>query len=136
MSYVLQNGRNFRPLRNLKEAYFLESSVILGAFVTFLIGFLIAYGNYLLIRKGSGGTGGFTSFLPLLRMVISAAYLAAVYLLAPLTPCDPIWLLAGAAAGLTVPMFFFTFLLLRHMKAAGNEQETDNHTKSGKGGDA
>ena len=85
------------------------------------------------MRKSSG-SGGIVSFLPLLRVFISGAYLAAVFLLAPLIPCDPIWLLTGAALGLTIPMFFFTFLLLRQMKS-GSGQKTDDETNSDKGGD-
>ena len=111
----------------------------MGALVTFFAGFLIAYINYLMMRKSSGKPGAAASLLPLLRTLISAGYLVAVFLLAPLTPCDPIWLLAGAAAGLTLPMFFFTFLLIRQLKPADTHQETDNPDNpdnSDKGGDA
>jgi len=81
-------------------------------------------------------TGPAASLLPLMRILLSVGYLVAVFLLAPFTSCDPIWLLAGAAAGLTLPMFFFTFLLLRQLKSADDSTETDKHANSDKGGDA
>ncbi|MBE6613926.1 MAG: hypothetical protein E7631_01295 [Ruminococcaceae bacterium] len=108
---------------------------VTGALVTFFTGFLIAYINYLMMKKGTDKSGTAALLLPLLRTLISAGYLVAVFFLAPLTPCDPIWLLAGAAAGLTLPMFFFTFLLIRQLKPSDDNQETEHSDNSDKGGD-
>ena len=126
-------SRIFVPGTDPQGGVFSLAISIIGAFVTFLTGVLIACINYWLMRRSSAG--GWTSFLPLLRLVISGAYLAAVYLLSPYTPCDPIWLLAGAALGLTIPLIFFTVLLLRQIRS-DRLQGTDRQTNSDKGGDA
>ncbi|MBQ8642302.1 MAG: hypothetical protein IJ480_08810 [Clostridia bacterium] len=103
-----------------------------------LLGVCLAYVNYRLTGKAARSSGSALSLIPVVRMFLSVGYLAAVYFLAPYTPWDRIWMLAGAVAGLTVPMFFFTFLLLRQISPTGTPKETDNHihNDTSKGGDA
>ena len=68
------------------------------------------------------------SAFPLVRQLLNFGYLAAVFLVAPYTPWDRIWLLVGAVAGLTLPNFVFTFLLLRQLNAKGDD---GSHNKGG-----
>ncbi len=69
-------------------------------------------------------------------MVLGIGYLALLYFAAPHTPWDSIWLLAGGAAGLTLPLFFFTLLLLRQVngKTAGSATDTPGETSNPKEG--
>ncbi|MBQ8400609.1 MAG: hypothetical protein IJX14_01640, partial [Clostridia bacterium] len=57
-------------------------------------------------------------------MALGIGYLAALYFAAPYTPWDGIWLLAGGAIGLTLPMFPFTFLLLRQVNKSTSVNDT------------
>lgn len=72
-------------------------------------------------------------------MVLGIGYLAVLYFAAPYTPWDMLWLLAGGALGLTLPLFLFTFLLLRQVngQAAGSVSDTPGETQNPKeGGDS
>jgi len=67
-------------------------------------------------------------------MVLGIGYLALLYFAAPYTPWDGIWLLAGGAVGLTIPMFLFTFLLLRQVNGQSTAPEPrgeNNNPKEG-----
>ena len=86
-----------------------------GAFIAFLAGALAAYVNYRVSAKAARTGGALFSFLPVLRMLADVGVLLAAWFLAPCTPWDRVWLLAGAAAGLTLPMFVFTVLLARRL---------------------
>ncbi len=108
-----------------------------GALIAALLGTAVAYANYRITKRAAekAGSGGpaFLTAAPMLRMLLSAGLLAAVYFIGPLTPWNRVWLLAGAAVGLTVPLFFFTFLLVRQVngKTGGDspssEKGSDRH---------
>ena len=74
-----------------------------GALIAALSGAAVAYVNYRITKRAAekAGSGGTMTTAPLLRMLLSAGLLAAVYFIGPLTPWDRVWLLAGAAVGLT-----------------------------------
>lgn len=72
-------------------------------------------------------------------MVLGIGYLALLYFAAPYTPWDGIWLLAGGALGLTIPLFLFTFLLLQQVngQAAGSRPDAPGENSNTKeGGDS
>ena len=105
-----------------------------GAVIAALTGAAVAFLNYRITRRAAEKSSSGSPFLtaaPVLRMLLSAGLLAAVYFAAPLTPWDRIWLLAGAAVGLTVPLFVFTFLLVRQVSGAEgshpSEKGSDRH---------
>ena len=102
---------------------------MLGGIICALAGGLIAYGNYSLTKRAAlSGSRNLTA-LSVLRLLISAGYLTAVYFLAPLTPWSRIPMLVGAVVGLTVPMFILTARLIGKLDREKKEQE------QGKGGD-
>jgi drug/metabolite transporter (DMT)-like permease len=86
-------------------------------------GCALAAVNYCLTKRAMEKNGALAGALSAVRMLLSAGLLAGVYFLAPHTPWDRIWMLVGAAAGLTVPMFFFTFLLVRRANAQKEAEE-------------
>ena len=98
-----------------------------GAIIAALLGTGIAALNYRLTKKaaasGSNGPAGLFGALPVIRMALSVGLLAAAYFLGPYTPWDRVWILAGAVVGLTVPLFFFTFLLVKQVNDSGGQQE-------------
>lgn len=101
-----------------------------GAVLAFLAGAVISYINYrislLVLRKKPDAVAASS----VARQFLNIAYFAAVYFITPYTPWDMIPLLVGAALGVTIPMFYFTYLLLRVSgnKSAGNKPES---TKKG-----
>ena len=107
-----------------------------GVLIAALAGALLAFFNFTLTRRAirsKNGQAGLFSAAPILRMVVGAGYLCAVYFLGPHTPWDRTWLLVGAAAGLTLPLILFTPLLLRE---ADRQKETAGQNDPPKGGDA
>ena len=86
-----------------------------GLAAAFLGGALVAWLNYLLSRRALRADGG-AAAVSAVRTLCSVGYLAAVYFLAPYTPWERLWMLLGAALGLTVPMVYFTVRLLREAR--------------------
>ncbi len=85
----------------------------LGALLAFIPGLGISFLNFkltdLFIRK-------FKEKFPsvsLIRQLGQVCYIVAVYFLAPYTPWDRTYLLIGAALGVTLPMVFFTYKLIK-----------------------
>jgi hypothetical protein len=92
------------------------SSSVIGFLAAFLIGTALSYVSYLLTARAAKNPSEKFAAVSLLRQVFNIGYLALVYFLAPYTPWDRIWMLVGAVLGVTLPMFVFTFLLLRQVK--------------------
>ena len=86
---------------------------IIGAVIAAAVGLLIAFANYVfskkvLLKAPEKYSGSFV-----IRQILQVTYLVLVYFIGSKTQiADPMYLLAGAAAGMTVPMFFFTKKLL------------------------
>ena len=109
-----------------------------GAVIAALLGAGIAFVNYRLTKKAAlsagsaAGASGLFGLVPVIRMVLSVGLLAAAYFLGPLTPWDRVWILAGAVVGLTVPLFIFTFLLVKQVNGGGADQtETKGRDRNG-----
>ncbi|MBE6575949.1 MAG: hypothetical protein E7654_06750 [Ruminococcaceae bacterium] len=103
---------------------------LVGMFAAFLIGAALSYVNYLLTAKAAKASSGQLAGVSLLRQLINIGYLALVFFLAPYTPWDRIWMLVGAVLGVTLPMFLFTFLLLRRLKQQTGGRDGED-TKGG-----
>ena len=86
---------------------------IIGAVIAAAVGLLIAFANYIfskkvLLKSPEKYSGSFV-----IRQILQVTYLVLVYFVGSKTQiADPMYLLAGTAAGMTVPMFFFTKKLL------------------------
>ncbi|MBR2868428.1 MAG: hypothetical protein IKB88_05105 [Clostridia bacterium] len=86
---------------------------IIGAVIAAAIGFLIAFINYtfskrMLLKAPEKYSGSFV-----IRQILQVAYLVLVYFVGSKTQiADLTFLLVGAVAGMTIPMFFFTKKLL------------------------
>ena len=59
----------------------------------------------------------------ILRQVIQIGYLVLLFTLGGYTPWDPVWLLVGGCLGITVPMIYFTYKLV---KLNDKNKEGDN----------
>lgn len=86
---------------------------IIGALITAVIGFLIAYVNYLLSKKMLIKAPEKYSVITVVRQVIQVGFLVLVYFVGTkIQAVNPIYLLVGAVIGLTLPMIYFTKKLL------------------------
>ena len=84
-------------------------SNIIGAVITAAVGFLIALLNFIfskgVLQKKPDKIP--TAFIG--RQLLQVAYLVLVYLVGSrVKNIDIVFLLVGAAVGMTIPMFFFT----------------------------
>lgn len=86
---------------------------IIGAFVTAVIGLLIAFINYSFSKKVLEKTPEKYALITVARQILQIGFLAIVYFVGTKTQvADVIYLLVGAVLGMTVPMFYFTKKLL------------------------
>lgn len=85
-------------------------------------GALISWVNYLLLRRflRSKGETGLSLASPL-RMLLSAAYFLALYLIGKHTGLNLYALLIGGALGLTILLALFTRRLARELEGKGKE---------------
>ncbi|MBQ7116604.1 MAG: hypothetical protein IJN88_00150 [Clostridia bacterium] len=81
---------------------------IIGAVICALAGLLIAFGNYAFSRRVLEKSPDRLALATVGRQIIQVGYLIAVYLVGTRLTVNPFYLLVGAAAGMTVPMLFFT----------------------------
>lgn len=107
---------------------------IIGCILAALVGGIIAWINARLTAKAASAGTTTLSVVPVVRMLLSVGYLALVYFVSPYLPWDRIWMLAGACVGLTIPMFFFTFRLLK--KLTPTDRASAQNSNNQKGGDS
>ena len=91
--------------------------IALSAAAGFAAGALISFVNYCLLRRALNKGGLSLQAVSLVRTLLSAAVLAAAYLLGKNTELPLNALLIGTALGLTVSLTLFTFLLTRRHNA-------------------
>ncbi len=89
------------------------SHSIVGAIITAVIGFLVAYVNYILSKKVLIKAPEKYSVITVVRQVLQVGFLAFVYFVGTkIQVINPTYLLVGAVLGLTLPMIYFTKKLL------------------------
>ena len=84
-----------------------------GALLAFCGGALISFFNYLLSRAVLQYKATFYTAFSVVRQIFQIGYLVVLYFVASYTPWDALILLVGGVLGITLPMFFFTWRLLR-----------------------
>ena len=89
------------------------SGNIVGAIITFVLGFAVAGLNFLLSKAILTKQPDKYAFSTILRQLIQVLYIVAVYFVAEKTPWDMMYMLVGAVLGVTLPMFFFTQRLVK-----------------------
>lgn len=86
---------------------------IFGAALSFAGGVGIAAICYAISKYMLKKQSGLYSSMQIVRQLIQIAYLVVIYFAAPRTPWDLVWLLVGGCLGITLPMFFFTYRLVK-----------------------
>lgn len=91
----------------------MTGSNIFGAILAFLIGVLIASGSYVLLRYVLQKKPDKYAMAQMGKQVIQILYLVALYAFGRYTPWDELWLLVGGCLGITLPMPWFTYRLVK-----------------------
>ena len=96
---------------------------LFGAALSFVLGAAIAWLNYCLsCRVLKKDPAKYASAAPV-RQLIQVAYLVALFLLGVYTPWDRIWLLVGGCLGVTLPMIYFTYKLVKLSDSLRRKEE-------------
>lgn len=95
-----------------------------GGLLAFCIGAAIAAGNYafsryILKRHASKYAG-----LQIVRQLVQVGYLVLLFALGGRTPWDTVWLLVGGALGVTLPMLWFTYRLVKLNDSMHRKEES------------
>lgn len=104
---------------------------IIGAVICALAGFLIAYVNYLLSKKILKKYPEKFALATVARQVIQVGYLAAVYFIGAEFTDSILYLLVGAAVGMTVPMLFFTKKLVTFNESLALKSKNGEEDENG-----
>ncbi len=104
---------------------------IIGAVICALAGLLIAFGNYVFSRKILEKNPEKLALATVGRQVIQVGYLMAVYFIGTRLTVNPVYLLAGAAAGITVPMLFFTKKLVAFNESIAVKEKNGEEDENG-----
>lgn len=100
---------------------------IVGAGITAILGILIALANYLMSKQVLLKMPDKFALITVARQIIQVGFLVAVYFIGTkLTGISSVYLLAGAVAGMTVPMLFFTKKLLAVNNSSAGKEVSDN----------
>ncbi len=91
-------------------------SDIFGAALFFIIGVIIAFGNFKLSEFFLKNKKDKFSSVAVIRQALQVAYIVILFFAAKYTPWDRTYILIGGALGITLPMFIFTSLLLKTNK--------------------
>ena len=100
---------------------------IIGALVTAVIGFLIAFINYSFSKKALEKAPEKFSLITVVRQILQIGYLAIVYFVGTkIQVADVVYLLVGAVSGMTIPMFYFTKKLLTFNESLVKTKKEDD----------
>lgn len=86
---------------------------LFGLAVALLGGVLVGLVNYILTAVVLRRKASLYATFSVVRQLLHIGYLVALYLLAPYTPWDRLYLLIGGVLGMTVSMVVFTARLVR-----------------------
>ncbi len=100
---------------------------LIGAAIAFVIGIGISFLNYRLTDVFIRKMPDKFSFVSVFRQTLGVLYIVALYFLSPYTPWDRTYLLAGAALGITIPMFIFTARLVSGGSTKSVKKEDDDN---------
>ena len=86
---------------------------LIGAAATLALGLLIAYLGYRVCAYVIKKRPEFYVYASIFRQALQILYFVAVYFLGDKTGADVVYLLVGAAVGITAPMLFLTGRLVK-----------------------
>ena len=103
---------------------------IICMLLTALIGFAVAFLNYIISKKVLIKAADKYAFTTVVRQVIQVLYLVAVYFFFA-DKATVMYALIGAAVGMTLPMFYFTKKLVGFNDKTGNKDNAKEANEDG-----
>lgn len=95
-----------------------------GAVSAFGVGLAIATVNYLLSRYMLKKKPSQYAVTQIFRQVLQVGYLVLLFVFGDYTPWDKLWLLVGGALGVTLPMLWFTYRLVKLNELLNGKEES------------
>ena len=99
---------------------------MIGAILAFGIGVLIAAVNYKFSQYVLKKHTSQYAIMQIVRQLLQITYLIVLFVAGKYTPWDSGWLLVGGALGITLPMFWFTYRLLKLNDSLSGKEESSN----------
>ncbi len=96
---------------------------IVGTIITFALGIVIAYLNFVLSKAILTKQPEKYAFSTIIRQITQILYIVAVYFVSKVAPWDTWYMLIGAVLGVTIPMIFFTNKLLQLNKSMNTKDD-------------
>ncbi len=103
----------------------MEASIF-GAALAFCAGAAIASVNYIFSRYILKNHSSKYAATQILRQLIQVAFLVCVFVFGEYTPWDRIWLLIGGCLGVTLPMLWFTYRLVRLNDSLSRKEDSSD----------
>lgn len=104
---------------------------LFGAIGAFIIGLVLSFLNYKISEYFLKSRQNMFSYVSVIRQAVQVAYVLILFFAAKYTPWDRTYLLIGGVLGITLPMFFFTYRLLKTNSSMKTEQEDQQKIKEG-----
>ncbi|MBQ8894662.1 MAG: hypothetical protein IJ043_09700 [Clostridia bacterium] len=99
---------------------------LFGAALAFCVGVGIAAVNYGISRYLLKKQPGLYTTAQILKQLLQIGYLVVLFTLGGYTPWDKLWLLVGGCLGITLPMIWFTFRLVRLNDALQRKEDSSD----------
>lgn len=94
--------------------------------MAFLIGFGISAVNYAISKYILINHTSKFPYLNFIRLPLQVGYLVVLYFCSGLMPWGLEWLLIGGAMGITLPMFYFTYRLVKFNDSEGRKEDEND----------
>ncbi|MBR3767756.1 MAG: hypothetical protein IKL10_05905 [Clostridia bacterium] len=102
-----------------------------GVILAFIIGAMICFANFKLSEYFLKKHTEHFSKISFLRQIIQVLYILVLFFIAKYTPWDRTFVLIGGALGVTLPMFIFTYKLLKTNKTVSVKKEEKEESSDG-----
>lgn len=108
-----------------KKVFFIESNFF-GALLAFGAGVVVATLNYALSAYFLKEKNSLYGASQVIRQVIQISFLLIIFVFGDRTVWDRTWLLIGGCIGVTLPMIWFTFRLVKLNDSLHSEEESSD----------
>ena len=102
-------------------------SNVFGAALAFLVGAGLAAAGYGLDRRTLRTAPEKYAVSHIAKQAVNVLFLAALLVFGGRTPWDRLWLLGGGALGITLPMIWFTYKLVKLNDSLHEEKEDSDN---------
>lgn len=102
-------------------------SDLFGAVLAFAAGFGLAGVSYLFSRRVLQNAPDKYAASQTVKQIVQILFLVALFVVGGYTPWDRIWLIVGGVLGITLPMIWFTYKLVKFNDSLYDKKEDSNN---------